>query len=261
MGRGTRRPSAGQENLDHAKKLTRGALLSRRGLVVIVVISAGCAALLGVIYALSRALGQPLTGFWWGVWVGAAVVTVPWMVAFIVTSVDGSASWRAGGEGEQLTASALKKLGPKWQVEHNVPFGHEFGTGESDVDHVAVGPYGVLVIETKATTEDLRLDTNNQLRRVREAAAQAERNSGRVKAVLRAFPGVPIVPVVVFWGRRVTVNDGPVTKVGNVRVVRGTDAKQWAPIFRDKQRIDADTQRAVLARVQEVADRRRASTS
>ncbi len=54
-------------------------------------------------------------------------------------------SWFDGAIGELEVASRLSKLGPEWTVLHSVPI----GTGDTDVDHIAIGPAGVFATNTK----------------------------------------------------------------------------------------------------------------
>lgn len=54
-------------------------------------------------------------------------------------------SWFSGAHGELKVGELLSHLGPEWLVLHAVPV----GAGESDIDHVVVGPGGVFTINTK----------------------------------------------------------------------------------------------------------------
>ncbi|EAR24966.1 hypothetical protein A20C1_06781 [marine actinobacterium PHSC20C1] len=54
-------------------------------------------------------------------------------------------SWFSGAHGELKVGALLSKLGDEWTVLHAVPV----GTGDSDIDHVLVGPAGVFTINTK----------------------------------------------------------------------------------------------------------------
>ena len=68
-------------------------------------------------------------------------------------------SWRVGADGEATVAEILHKLTtpsrldrlrhrpPAWRVLHSVPSG--LGTGRGDIDHVLIGPPGVVTINTK----------------------------------------------------------------------------------------------------------------
>lgn len=58
---------------------------------------------------------------------------------------DRAASWRLGAEGEEATAKALAELPANWLVLHSIPV----GSHGSDIDHLVVGPRGVVAINTK----------------------------------------------------------------------------------------------------------------
>lgn len=56
-------------------------------------------------------------------------------------------AWAAGADGERRVAAELEALGPEWLVLHDrllVP-----GRSESNLDHVLVGPGGVVLLDTK----------------------------------------------------------------------------------------------------------------
>jgi hypothetical protein len=54
-------------------------------------------------------------------------------------------AWRRGAEGEEEVGWQLRKLGDRWKVIHSVPV----GTGDTDIDHVVIGPPGVFTLNTK----------------------------------------------------------------------------------------------------------------
>ena len=54
-------------------------------------------------------------------------------------------AWRVGAKGEEKIAGELVKLGPAWRVLHAV----EVGKNGSDIDHVVIGPAGVITLNTK----------------------------------------------------------------------------------------------------------------
>jgi hypothetical protein len=54
-------------------------------------------------------------------------------------------AWRRGAEGEEEVAFQLRKLGEGWRVLHSVPV----GTGDTDIDHVVIGPPGVFTLNSK----------------------------------------------------------------------------------------------------------------
>ncbi|GHF11770.1 nuclease-related domain-containing protein [Pseudolysinimonas yzui] len=53
--------------------------------------------------------------------------------------------WYWGVLGEQRVAATLSTLGPEWTVLHSVPV----GAGNTDIDHVVIGPAGVFTLNTK----------------------------------------------------------------------------------------------------------------
>ena len=63
----------------------------------------------------------------------------------------------------------------------NVPFSVGFGDKayEIDVDHIVIGPYGVLVLETKFSSSPVDLGSSQIEKRVSEAMVQVEDNAGR----------------------------------------------------------------------------------
>ena len=54
-------------------------------------------------------------------------------------------AWRVGAKGEEKVAGELAKLGPGWRVLHAV----EVGKNGSDIDHVVIGPAGVITLNAK----------------------------------------------------------------------------------------------------------------
>lgn len=54
-------------------------------------------------------------------------------------------AWRIGAIGEQAVAAQLNKLGPAWRVLHSI----EVGSRGSDIDHLLIGPGGVLTVNAK----------------------------------------------------------------------------------------------------------------
>lgn len=53
--------------------------------------------------------------------------------------------WRIGADGEEAVAAELAGLDDRWRVLHSVPVGR----GDSDIDHVVIGPPGVFTVNTK----------------------------------------------------------------------------------------------------------------
>lgn len=73
--------------------------------------------------------------------------------------VGADRSWRVGADGELIVAGLLRELtspsglaravrrAPRWRVLHSVPL--MAGVGAGDIDHLLIGPPGVVTINTK----------------------------------------------------------------------------------------------------------------
>jgi len=86
-------------------------------------------------------------------------------------------AWSAGAEGERQVATTLATLAPYgWTALHDV---HWPGRPQANIDHIAIGPGGVVIIDAKNWTGDVILEggmlRQNGYRRDREVdgAAQA----------------------------------------------------------------------------------------
>lgn len=230
-----------------ARDRTRRVLLMPRiwvpGLLAIVLIPMFIAGMNTALKAwFDSSISPLLTGFL----LGAALVSVPWTLWTLTLSIDGSANWRIGAEAEQWTARELHRLGASWHIQHGVPF-PENGYPR-DVDHVAIGSYGVLAVETKWTSGSVDLRTNRLPKVVQDAVRQAERNAGRVQALLSRVADINVIPLVVFWGRDVTAPAEPVRREGRVRIVAGSQAPLWRPLLA-ASRLDAQTVTRLSAKV------------
>lgn len=87
---------------------------------------------------------RALRGFWLGVVVSSAV----WMLIVLIREESGTNRLEEGAGGEELTAARLLRPLERqgWRSVHDVEF------DGFNVDHVAVGPGGVLAVESKRTT-------------------------------------------------------------------------------------------------------------
>jgi hypothetical protein len=119
--------------------------------------------------------------------------------------------WERGAEGEAATAAALEELTRRgWTTFHDVRWP---GRQRANIDHVAVGPAGVFVIDSKNWSGDVRIvdDVLHQggRRREREVAAAGE----AALAVTQLLQGFSATPVLCFvrpepvdgWSRGVLV--------------------------------------------------------
>jgi Nuclease-related domain len=137
-----------------------------------------------------------LSGHSWGVFMGGI-----WLGGFVVmnysifTFIDGEASRLSNGfDAESNTAHELRRLRRDgWRVVHNIHF--EAG----DVDHVAVGPGGVVAIETKASTADWDFLVRQGV--ISNWAKQAKQGAFRTHHLVKSRAKIDIVtaPIVVTW--------------------------------------------------------------
>lgn len=206
--------------------------------------------------AIARAIGMRTSDSLSAFMLGALVATTLLVLAGVVAVLSGGVNWIIGSLAERWTAKALTALGPDWRVLHNLPFkeGTPPYTWSFDVDHVAVGPYGVLVVESKFSTNPIDLDAERLLKQVRDDSGQVARNATLVRHLLPSTaPGVMVTPLLVYWGWRVRRPEQPVRPIGRrVQVVLGADARRWLPLFATRT-IDREVQDAVWTSLLEQA--------
>ena len=122
-------------------------------------------------------------GFVRGVVIGVALASGVWTCVLLVVQLAGSLPTRMGSEVERWTDAELRGLGPSWRVASNV----KLGTGRGDIDHVAIGPQGCFVIETKWSSDRWKVRYGPE-QRVFRAAEQANRNAKAIKASMTGLP-------------------------------------------------------------------------
>ena len=88
-----------------------------------------------------------LPGWGRGLYLGALWASVAWVIALGVMLYSGSAGRMTGHTAEQWTAQELRgRFSRDWRILNHLL------VGRSDVDHVVVGPGGLVVLETKWTS-------------------------------------------------------------------------------------------------------------
>jgi hypothetical protein len=137
---------------------------------------------------------------------GVAVCCIPWTLAIIVRDQLGLAAVALGGAAEEWTSRELRQFvrnearaGRVWHVVDNVPM-HGF-----DIDHVLIGPGGVIAVETKWSTDGWAKPWS--LARVEDGSRSARTNARHVKGLLRREPhrlDIPVDSLLVLWPSRAT---------------------------------------------------------
>ena len=129
---------------------------------------------------------------------------------WVATDTVSANRLESAGIAEGNTSSEVRKLKRHgWRVVDNIPF------KDFDVDHVAIGPGGIVLLETKWTSDGLFDSRGRPNRYGAWAMRQAARNAGSINAVLHqnGFDGSTSNALVVAWGARNEaapyVNDRP----------------------------------------------------
>lgn len=148
-----------------------------------------------------------------GAFYGAALML--WVTVFeLVDPV--TRHWIQGAQGEELTGHELDRCRKQgWRIVHNLHL------EPGDIDHIAIGPGGVLAFETKLPAADWTwLARGNQ---PREWADQANKSAQRTRALILQHTGLPVEvrPVVVVWARGLV--DAEPVRVARIRFVHGTE--------------------------------------
>ena len=144
---------------------------------------------------------------------GLAAVAAGWGLRFRPSSE--AIAWRRGAAGERRTArllGPLEQLG--WVVLHDLAV----PGGRANIDHLAIGPGGIFVVDSKQYRGRLQLDGSGRLWHGRyplAATLQAVSLEADQAARVLPDPGVVVVPIVavhgaqVAWGK-VVMNGVPI---------------------------------------------------
>ena len=186
-------------------------------------------------------------GFWRGLAVGGVGTSAIATLFVLLIEVTGTAAVSMGSTAEQWTASELRPLRKQGWVLINRFLLDRGG----DIDHLLIGPAGIVVAETKWRSSGWTL--RPPAPEVREAMQRVSRSAHRIgnwDPVKKA--GCPVQPVLFLWGRRA---DEPAEAtreyldIGPVAVIRGTRAAaHWRERAVRADRMLADPVVAALAR-------------
>lgn len=170
-------------------------------------------------------------GFPTGLLVGLVLGGGLGVTAWAVLGQDGSHKWRLGALGEEYSWLELRKLGRDWTVLHSLSLPAADGT-HREMDHVAVGPAGVLVIDSK-----LRTGNPESLNRISTSLDWDLRSVERQAGVLRlrlgqhpdtALAASSVVANLMVWGADVeSAEDGVKVTRNGTWIVHGRDARVW----------------------------------
>jgi hypothetical protein len=173
---------------------------------------------------------------------GAYVATVGWVLVGFVLLRSGAASLAMGEAGEVWTSEELRRLRRgRWRVMNRVVLSW------GDIDHVALGPGGVAVLETKWSADGWA--TEDAAHRIKAAVKQVERNAERIRGFIRPeLANAPIHSAVVLWGPRHERKEWTAVE-SRVPVLRARELRQWLDELpnegSDRQAVDAVWRRIV----------------
>lgn len=205
--------------------------------------------------ALERAIGLRINAVAVSFLLGVLMTATLLVLVGLVVVFSGGVNWFTGAQAERWTGEALQRLGPDWQIAHNLKFtaGSGNDTWTVDVDHVAVGPRGVLVVETKYSSSSVDLDAEHLSKQVRGDGDQLARNVRRVQNLFSDMVvEPPVLALLIYWGFRVTTPKEPIRMLGRrTHVVMGADADRWLPTFVQSDRIDPDVQDDAWRRIKD----------
>lgn len=191
-------------------------------------------------------LVAPVPLVWWflpdpflrGVLLGGTLTAATAALWFLVVQSTGTAPVMMGDQAEQWTAQALRKVRRGWRVVNR------FALSYGDLDHVAVGPAGVLVVETKWSAYPW--GSRDGFERQRDAVAQVERVTRQLRLWTEIKKSsVRVRPVVVLWGGGGWVDQDRVQQVDGVAVIEGSALGEWVRSLEPDPSCDPLTAQAV----------------
>jgi Holliday junction resolvase-like predicted endonuclease len=163
-----------------------------------------------------------------GAVIGGAAVSGLWFDVLVALVWTGAASKFMGASGEAWTSEVLRELGRDgWRLVNNITL-----TSWGDIDHVLVGPGGVLVVESKWSAN--RWPVNGHGARFMEsqkmnAASQAQRNAKDVVDWLGASGiTISVMSIAVFWtgARKSSIGWEP-WRNKTTTLVNGPSLREW----------------------------------
>lgn len=170
---------------------------------------------------------------------GAYTAAVIAYVCHFAVVASGAGLATMGEDAEIWTHQELARLPRSWRVVNHVTF------RQGDIDHIAIGPDGVIVIETKWTSDRVSLDGTDSW--MAGALRQVQRNADDVAKVLgwgARKADRPVSPLVVVWGPRVepASDDLHHDRTRGVNLIAGKHLRRALDELGDDIRLD-DTER------------------
>jgi hypothetical protein len=183
------------------------------------------AALVGLAIALTLA---PIHPFFHGFFAGAVLIFIVLAVPLLAVTGAGQINRYWGSSGEQATASELDSRRRRRQGWRSI---HGLVIGDTEIDHIAVGPGGVLAIEAKWTNAPWKLVGDHLIGPWGDPLAQARTGAHQVRAFFDSATGgrlsVPVTPALLVWGPGCPADPGSGASIGGVEVYSARDLKSF----------------------------------
>lgn len=178
---------------------------------------------------------------------GAYVASALWSIGSWTMRASGASLAVMGAEAELWTHQELARLGPSWRVVNHVLLP---GTG-GDVDHVAVGPNGIIVIESRWKSGRVHpSEVTNTLTKLEDCQARLLVALGQ-----RPTPDRPSLAVLAYWGPDL----GPLTSrepLGKFQqVVAGERLRPMLESLVARERLSMAERDSIVSKLTELAAR------
>jgi hypothetical protein len=200
-----------------------------------------------VLYLVMLPLAWTQPGAFRGFFIGAWTASVVWMGVLATWQLSGVAPFQQGELAERWTVQELRSLtkSGEWQLINHVLF------RPWDIDHILIGPAGVIVIETKGGNSDWTEPKHEP--RIQDAVRQVSGNAGDTRRFIRPDIGpAPVLAVVALWPARKAL---PTRNIDGVTVLSGDHLQEWVESLPTDQ-LSAEAAAAAWRRIADHLDRR-----
>lgn len=182
-----------------------------------------------------------------GLALGVGLSSGVWLSAVLVFQLAGSLGTRMGAAAECWTDEELRELGHRWRIAS-----HLIVDERGEIDHIAIGPAGVFLLETKWSAQSWQI-RGWQTAHLKGTAVRTVR---RAKSVSEMFAShgfvVRVEPVVVLWSSspsRQETKDRNVSVLG-ARIIRGSEVQSWFAERPERRSMDVQLAWTILEGLQ-----------
>lgn len=155
-----------------------------------------------------------------GLVVGSGLASGGWAAWVVVITFSGSTAMTAGGAAEEWTASELRRR-RRWRLINGVSLKYE-------IDHIAVGSGGVVVVETKWSAQPWNDGDPDMRRRLEKARSRLEENLRHVTLAYRPqLAGAPVYGLLVLWSAQPGGEPDHEAGPGGVSIIAARRLRSW----------------------------------